>query len=95
MSHSMDPDLLRGGEQSEKTDPRELLVKIMERDGLRVIDLFRRIDDDASWTVSREEFKNGIKVRVHGRLYEYMFDCTSTCPIVRVHVRLYEYKVLV
>ena len=62
MSHSMDLDRLKAGDDDDKTDPRELLVKIMEKDGLRVIDLFRRIDDDASWTLSREEFKAGIKV---------------------------------
>lgn len=43
-------------------DPRELLVKLMEKDGLRIVDLFRRLDEDESWTVSRIEFRAGIVV---------------------------------
>ena len=34
----------------------------MEKDGLRIVDLFCRLDGDETWTVSREEFKEGILV---------------------------------
>ena len=66
MSYSKELELT-DQERLAECDPRELLVKIMERDGLRVIDLFKRIDDDASWSVTRDEFKIGIRVRKGGR----------------------------
>ena len=45
-------------------DPRALLVQLMEKDGLRIVDLFRRLDNDEAWTVSRDEFKAGILVSI-------------------------------
>ena len=38
--------------------------QLMERENLRVIDLFHRLDDDNSFSLTRSEFKQGILVSV-------------------------------
>ena len=56
-------------------DPRALLLELMERDGLRVIDLFQRLDEDRSWTVSKNEFKNGIMVSAFDTVIMLVICC--------------------
>lgn len=49
-------------------DPRAYIFKMLQQEGLRVVDLFLRMDEDGSRGVSREEFKNAI-IRVRLIVY--------------------------
>ncbi|XP_038075125.1 leucine-rich repeat-containing protein 74A-like isoform X2 [Patiria miniata] len=44
----------------KEVDPLKLLVQHIEKNNLRIWDLFKAYDKDNSLTVTREEFKNGI-----------------------------------
>ena len=54
-----------GGQASSLAylDPRILLFYVMEKEGMRVIDLFNKLDTDGSQSLSRAEFKEGLVVR--------------------------------
>ena len=45
-------------------DPRAFIFKVMQNEGLRVVDLFLRLDEDNSHSLSRDEFKTAI-LQVH------------------------------
>ncbi|XP_071785954.1 uncharacterized protein [Asterias amurensis] len=44
----------------KEADPLKLLIQYIEKNNLRIWDLFKAYDKDNSLTVTREEFKNGI-----------------------------------
>ena len=46
----------------KEADPLKLLIQYIEKNNLRIWDLFKAYDKDNSLTVTREEFKNGIMV---------------------------------
>ena len=48
--------------QEKEGDPLKLLVQHIEKNNLRIWDLFKAYDKDNSLTVTRDEFKNGIMV---------------------------------
>ena len=43
-------------------DPRELLLQILKKEGLRVIDLFKKFDKDKTWSITAEDFRKGLLV---------------------------------
>ena len=45
------------------SDPMTKLKKFAEKAGLRLVDLFKQFDRDNSWTITREEFILGVRVR--------------------------------
>ena len=49
--------------QEKEADPLKLLVQYIEKNNLRIWDLFKAYDKDNSLTVTRDEFRNGILVR--------------------------------
>lgn len=53
----------------KEADPLKLLIQYIEKNNLRIWDLFKAYDKDNSLTVTREEFKNGIMVRAFGMVY--------------------------
>lgn len=46
-------------------DPLTILLEFSRMKGLRVLDLFITLDIDGSHSVSWEEFREGIKVRIY------------------------------
>ena len=46
-----------------KIDPLQKLLDYVQKNNLRLLDLFQRFDKDKSMSVSREEFRKGIQVR--------------------------------
>ena len=46
-----------------ENDPMTKLKRYAEKNKLRLVDLFRQFDKDNSWSVDREEFINGVRVR--------------------------------
>jgi hypothetical protein len=46
----------------ERTDPFKLLMLYIENEGLRVWDMFSRLDKNGDMKLSQEEVKAGLKV---------------------------------
>ena len=55
------------------TDPREILKKFLEDNGIHKLDLFDFIDRDASMSISVEEFRKGLKATKCG-LADFQID---------------------
>ena len=50
------------GRPCNSNDSMSKLREYASKAGLRLVDLFKQFDKDKSWTVDREEFRQGIKV---------------------------------
>nr|XP_006821489.1 PREDICTED: uncharacterized protein C14orf166B homolog [Saccoglossus kowalevskii] len=50
-----------GAEIEKKSDPLQKLLDYVQKNNLRLLDLFQRFDKDKSMSVSREEFTKGIQ----------------------------------
>lgn len=46
-------------------DPLKLLVQFLTDKNIRPVDLFRTFDKDKQFRVTREQFIQGLKVRIH------------------------------
>ena len=47
-----------------ENDPMTKLKRYAEKNKLRLVDLFRQFDRDGSWSVDRDEFITGVRVRL-------------------------------
>ena len=57
-------------------DPLALLMEHVKKSGLRLFDLFAQLDKDSSMSVTKAEFKRGMKVRGKLLIETHLGRCT-------------------
>ncbi len=57
-------------------DPMTVLLEFMRLQNLRLVDMFTSMDEDGSRTLTREEFRKGLKVsKYYYSYYYYYYYC--------------------
>ncbi len=64
-------------------DPLTILMEYVKQSSLRLMDLFAQFDRDNSMSVSKKEFKIGLKVRFIQR-ENHMVDRCVRCELSRI-----------